>query len=147
MIAYRSTSSHRNVGIDTSDCAGWQEEEWRAVRALGGFPRLDRVKAHPRNRNGWVYDARVMPAEACEHVAQLDATIRRLQEERQAWINEHFREWPVMTPENAPVVFNGQSKATAQGQLAKLQPSATKRQIEQQVARNLGRALSSGRRQ
>jgi len=89
-------------GVDTTDSATWQPAGWEGYQALGKARAQAEHKPAQVSVTGYSgVDCRVVPTTATAELARLDATIAAAHRARQVYLEEHFREWPLVTPETA----------------------------------------------
>lgn len=139
---YRDSKRVQTPSKDGEQTVAWAEEYWYTAHQLGHGPVLDCTKAGAKVYNERVYDMRVLPEDARETLAAIDAEIRGLQERRQLWLDEHFREWPVMNAGNAPRIIGGRAKASAQAEFAKMKkPDAQTLKNQRRMVDELNRAI------
>lgn len=78
----------------------WHEEDWSiGTQMFTGKKNLHHFKAGVGIRNTnthTVYDARKVPTEAEWHLKDLDFQINVLRQKYQAYVQEHFKEWPIV---------------------------------------------------
>ena len=79
----------------------WREEDWSIGTGIfTGKKTLRHLKAgveiHGTSTHT-VWDARLVPAGSQDYLYGIDEQIHALQNQYQTYVEEHFREWPIMT--------------------------------------------------
>ena len=144
-IAYKAHRDAINVAVAPDTECKWHEETYYNAHTMGVGPTISRSRAGARVKGNYAYDARVMPEDAADRLADYDARIRALNTERREWLNEHFREWPVVTRANASEVVPTRLTKAEATRIHKATKKPPEKELagQRQMLRRINQAISS----